>query len=594
MLKSNIEFKNGTPYICIDGVLHAPLAYTTYFEERGEYADFINSGYKMFFVNVSFTDLPINNTTGFTPFWTGVFETEVPDYAAVDATVRQILALCPDAFIFPRINVAMPRKWIAEHPYETVATPTGNRESMCSELFRLDGAMLLQTLVEHIRSSDYAHRIAGYQLCGGTTQEWMHHDLFGSFSDMGLEKFRLYVQQKYGNEHPAVPTRADFKDGTNNETVSRYGAFCCETAATTVCHFAKKLKEYICNEQIVGVFYGYHAFVNDYLWGLHGMRFLIDSPYIDFFSSPCAYDCNRNFGVDWGDMFATASVKLHGKLCFIECDIRTYLTRRMQDARPGRYTDDFYGLYDAHGNKTVWCGPETAELSLSALRKAFAHQLVNGSGIWWFDMWGGWYHDDVLLADLAKMKTLARAAEEKNSSQYPSAETVVFIDEAAYLNNPRGSDFTHCVNRTRLAMGNTGIPFDILMTEDADKVLHKYKAAVFTAPLPSESGKNAMVLCEKCNIPALLPDSAKSFFSTQELRDFLTENGVHCYNADGNVIYCGRGFVGIHAVRDGEVTISLPAKYKVKPLFGAAFADCETENIKLFMQKYHTAVFELL
>ena len=47
------------PYIKIDGELHAPLAYTAYFEECAEYSDFIKSGYRMFFVNVSFTDLPI-------------------------------------------------------------------------------------------------------------------------------------------------------------------------------------------------------------------------------------------------------------------------------------------------------------------------------------------------------------------------------------------------------------------------------------------------------------------------------------------------------------------------------------------------------
>ena len=40
MHKSSIAFKNNIPYISIDGELHAPFAYTAYFEERGEYADF--------------------------------------------------------------------------------------------------------------------------------------------------------------------------------------------------------------------------------------------------------------------------------------------------------------------------------------------------------------------------------------------------------------------------------------------------------------------------------------------------------------------------------------------------------------------------
>ena len=74
MLRSCIKFKNNKPYVSVDGELYAPLAYTTYFEECGEFSDFIKKGYKMFFVNVSFTDLPINNSTAFSPFLTGVFE----------------------------------------------------------------------------------------------------------------------------------------------------------------------------------------------------------------------------------------------------------------------------------------------------------------------------------------------------------------------------------------------------------------------------------------------------------------------------------------------------------------------------------------
>ena len=34
-MNSFIEFKNEKPYISVGGDLHYPLAYTTYFEERG-------------------------------------------------------------------------------------------------------------------------------------------------------------------------------------------------------------------------------------------------------------------------------------------------------------------------------------------------------------------------------------------------------------------------------------------------------------------------------------------------------------------------------------------------------------------------------
>ncbi len=594
MQKSKIEFKNGIPYISINGNLHSPLAYTAYFEECAEYHDFSDAGYRMFFVNVSFTDLPINNFTGFTPFRTGVFEKDEPDYCEFDDTVHRILSECPDAFIFPRINIAMPRWWIENNPYETVETPTGKRESLYSDLFLRDGANLLLRLVSHIRSADYSDRIAGYQLCGGITQEWMHHDLFGSFSETGLEKFRMWLEEKYGISDAQKLLKSDFSSGTYNETVSLFGKFCCEKAAKTVEHFSKALKEYINNEQIVGVFYGYNAYVSDYLYGLHGLRFIIDSPYIDFFSSPCCYDDNRNLGVDWGDMLTSESLKIHGKLYFVECDIRTHLTRRMQDSRPGFYPDNIYNLYDENGNKTVWCGPDTPELSLSAVRKAFAHQITKGNGIWWFDMWGGWYHSQEIMSELKKLKNIADSSKEKNSDIYPSAQTVVFIDEKAYLNIPRGNRLCNTVNHIRVRMGVTGIPFDLCMVEDAEKVLHKYRAAIFTAPVPSESGQNAVKLCQSMNIPYIQSSIEKPFYEENELRDFLVPSGVHCYNSDGNVIYCGNGFLGIHAADNGKVTVKLPAKYTVRALSDIGFPECETDTISINMKKHDTAIFELI
>lgn len=594
MLKSSIEFINGKPFVSVNGELHYPLAYTSYFEECAEYYDFIQKGYRMFFVNVSFTDLPINNITGFSPFNTGVFEEDKPDYSEFDERVEGILSACPDAFIFPRINIAMPRKWIADNREECVETPSGMRESLYSDKFLRDGGELLVTLVSHIRNADYSDRIAGYQLCGGTTQEWFHHDLLGSFSEKGLQKFRKWMYERYNVTEIPDFTKEDFGKAEIFETEKCFGEFSCEMAAKTAEHFSRILKEYIGSEQITGVFYGYNVFLNDVLWGHHGLRHIIDSPYIDFFSSPCGYDDGRRLGIDWSDMLPTASLKVHNKLYFVECDIRTFLTKRMQDSRPGRYPDDIYLQTDSNGNKTVWSGPEDLTLSVSAIRKAFAHQLTNGSGVWWFDMWGGWYRDNNIMCELEKMKDIAELSKKKASYAYPSFETVMFIDEAAYFNNPRGSQFCHSVNIIRNEMGKLGIPFDICMVEDAEMVINKYKAAIFTAPLPTENSIKATELCEKLNIPYLCASTEKSYYNRKELYEFLVSSDVHCYNSDGNVIYCGNGYIGIHAVDEGNVRISLPKRFNVRPLFCDRFLECETDVIDIEINKYETYLFELI
>ncbi len=594
MLKSKIEFTNGKPMIIIDGTPHFPLAYTAYFDECGEWADFAKSGYRMFFVNVSFTDLPINNFTGFTPFRTGVFEGEIPDYTEFDKNVRRIVSLCSDALIFPRINIAMPRKWIEENPDQTVITPKGGaRESLYSEKFRQDGAQLLKTLVTHIRESDYADRIAGYHLCGGITQEWMHHDLYGSFSDMGVRKFAQWVREKYGIEEIKTPERSDFCGGKFSEDYRIFSEFCSEEVTKTVEHFAKSLKELINSEQIVGVFYGYNSFVNDPLFGLHGLRHIINSPYIDFFSSPCCYDGNRHLGIDWGDMVPPDSLKLHGKLYFVECDIRTHLTRRMQLSRPGEYPEDIYATVDENGNKTVWSGPDTLALSLSAIRKAFAHQLTKFSGIWWFDMWGGWYHSEKIMAELSHLRRVYEDLHGIDTSDLPRAETALFVDERAYANFARETYLRDTVNSIRVALGNSGIPFDMYMTEDAEKVLKNYRAAIFTAPIPSQSGRATVELCKKLGTPFISSSEEKPFFTTEELRDFLVNAGVHCYNTDGCVVYCAGGLLGVHTVCDGETKITLPEKLKVTPLTDGTGKESETQVITFTAKEHETFLFKL-
>ena len=75
MLTSLIRLRAGSPVLYIDGQPTAAMAYTTYFEERNRYEDFVAAGYRIFFVNASITALPIKSAaTGFTPFRVGVFE----------------------------------------------------------------------------------------------------------------------------------------------------------------------------------------------------------------------------------------------------------------------------------------------------------------------------------------------------------------------------------------------------------------------------------------------------------------------------------------------------------------------------------------
>ena len=604
MLTSCVESVCEKPILKIEGTPVAAMAYTTYFEERSRYEDFIEAGYRIFFVNASFTSLPINSAkTGFTPFRAGIYEDEEhPDYSEFEDAVRKILKKCPDAVIFPRVYVSMPKRWVKDHPEETVPTlKGGDREMLFSEKFREDGAALLRRFVRHVKASDYASRVGGWQLCGGQTQEWFHHNLNGCLCPNAEKYYRRWVKEKYGADGAVLPSTEVFesKNGSvlqNDENAKRYVRFSEESVAENIDFFAKTVKEEADFSQVVGLFYGYTFEHNkSVLFGSHGLGRLISSPYVDFFSSPNAYTQNRAFGIDWADMIPVDSVKHHGKMAFIECDIRTYLTMGVQESRPGVYPLDIYPV----GKSSVWSGPPTPEGSREALRKCFAHQITKASAIWWFDMWGGWYADLLLMDELKRMLIIYE--EEPNRFEDPlKAEAVFFADEKGYENLLSNSSAlsTHFekgrgIIGSRTSMGLTGAPYDSCMTEDAEALLDRYKAAVFPFPVPSEAGERAIALCRERKIPYLAATPDHDTLTPEEIRAFLKENRVHLYTENRDVVYAGQGYLALHSTVAGEKTLALPRPMRVVPVFGANLSAQTTDRITFFLAENATALFRV-
>ena len=598
MLKSFIKTRFGTPTLYVENQPIAAIAYTTYFTERSCCEDFIKAGYKIFFVNASFTSLPINSLrTGFTPFRIGIYENDSsPDYSEFEDEVEKILSVCHDAIIFPRLYVSMPKSWVAENAQECILTNKGGlRESLFSEKFRKDAEKLIIRFINRAKASNYADRIGGWQICGGQTQEWFHHDYLGSLSPAALSQYSEWIKKNYGNAEAHLPEKSDYDfkdDGVNkDENSRRYALFCNEKVAESVDFFASVIKRETEFSQVVGTFYGYLYENNGtVLFGTHGLSNIIDSPNLDFFSSPNAYIENRRFGIDWADMIPVDSLVFHGKLPFIECDIRTYLTKAIQDVRPGEYPDD---IYRGQNGKSLWIGPPSRELSLCAIRKSFAHQLTKKAAVWWFDMWGGWYDDPLLMGELEKMKNIYDADLERSDFSYPEAEVAFFADEQAYANFLNDSPQLSSIPQTRTLMGNTGAPYRTLMVEDAEKLIGSFKAAIFPFPIPSERGKSAIAACKRQGIPYLCASMEHYPLSFEEIKDFLIANEIHLYSEENDVVYLGNGYVGLHSDKGGPKKLRLPSSFRITAIFGADFKSQITDVIEFEFQDNGTALFSL-
>lgn len=582
MKESKLVHKNGNPIFLIDGQETPPLAYITYFEENNDYRLFAEKGFRLFTVSVSLSDQPINADSGFKPYAGGVFDKKGhPDFSAADASIKTIVGACPDAYIFPRVYICMPQWWIDENPTETIPVAHGKRrEALYSQKFREDAAEMLVELIEHFRTFEYADHIIGYHISGGGTQEWFHVDRNGSYHENALPYFSQYLNRKIeklpdldGMYHSRV---------IEDPLLSKYIRFASDCVAQTVEYFCKVAKEALENKQLVGVFYGYALEVPWPLWGTHSLTKLLDCPYIDFFSSPNSYVNGRSLGIDWPDMMPADSIKLHGKMSFIECDVRTYLTVSPREARKGC---DPYNSYIGD----LWDGPPTEALSVYAVRKSLARQLTHKHGLWWFDMFGHWYSTPALMDEM-KLSQQLYHQNRNDMPEYP-VEVALFVDENAYSKIGEAHPQYNLIRSMREHWGKMGAPLSVFLTCDFDKIdwaKSAYKAVFFMIPEGEEFVSKTKKVLDSHQIASLYITEVTN---ADELRRFLKDSGVFILCESNDVLYFGNGFAALHSATAGEKTVFLPEVLVCTDVVSNATQ--KTSTLSFYCKQFETKIFSL-
>ena len=583
--RSYVGDYGGVPTLFVNGAPFPAAAYMTYLEEYNDYASFAGAGYRLFSVPVLCAGRWINSAVDGKPFHSGIFDKkDAPDFSALDASVRRVLSACPEAYIFPRINLSAPLWWIAEHPESTDGT--GKRELLFSEAYRALADKMLRTVIRHIQSSDYAPHIVGYQLAGGNTEEWFHFDLNGGYCENAIPAFNAYLDARCaGCGFTGLPDLSPLKAPGplhNDEHLARYLEFANRAVADTIRGLCAAAKEETGGTLAVGTFYGYSLEVSSPLWGTHALRALLDCGDVDFICSPNSYIGTRAPDADWTEMYPADSVRLHGKLCLQECDVRTHLTRPLSEAAPEYDPEKRYAA-------PIWQPLKSKELAIGMLRKTFCRQLIRGNGFWWFDMWGGWYRDPELLMELEQMRKIyseSLARPDRKSV----AEFAVFVDETAYRQMTE-SPLRDVPYRQREQLGRMGAPYDVYDAGDFETVYKRYKAVLFASACLTELLLRAKALCGENRVPCLAVSEAKPLFSPSELRDFCKTNGVHLYCETDDIIYVNGNYLAVHATGDGVKTVSLGGVYSYRELLTERGARGKSETLRIRMKKNETALF---
>lgn len=534
-ITSSVVTKNGRQLLCVNGREIDSVAYITYLPKNNRYRTFAEVGYRLFSTCVFFGSNSLNSTSGLEVFSKGLFDGETPDFSHFDRDVHNILQVCPNALIFPRVNVGLSREWEASHPDELNDTgadtlPHIRRACFSSDVWASEVERLLGLLIAHIESSDFCDHIIGYQVAGGNTEEWFPYDHHGSVGKRSREKFAAQVA--CGRE----------------DSEYEYQRFLSEITAARICQFAAHVKSLTDRRLVVGTFYGY-TLEKCYRYFCHNdLRQVLECPDIDFICSPVSYAETRRAGRNHSYMLALHSLKLHGKLYFSENDTRTHLSRAYSDLP--RYQGP------------IWFGPDR-ETTLEILKMHFARALVHGHASWWFDMWGGWFDDPLYMDFMKRARQISNTAIGRSAKS--RAEVALLFDERAVASFADDDKTPQKIlYDIREVLGKTGVPYDLYLTSDYNAIRSNYKAFVLLEPCVTEDSER---IKKETNAPLFTVTIENSDVTAEALRAFYKEAGVWLWSEDDAVVYASESHLFLHTVHDGEQVIHLPDGTKWIDLF---------------------------
>ncbi len=506
---------NGKPTLFVNGKPYFPMAYRSYFPKQFRYRNMRESGIRFFSPSITLGD-----------GWYGAYRNgkvrldkkgiwDAPgkiDFDTLDKSIQEILAVAPDAFIFPRIYCDAPSWWSSFHPAETNRTYNGlpMRQSFSSLVWREETAEVLRKIVHHIRQAPYAAHVIGLHVTAGETEESCHYEWLGpsDYSLAAQKRFKEWLLRRYHDESnvkrhlgkplseitiPSPHERArtdcgDFLDPVTSRLVVDYNTFRGEEILISLEYLCRAIKGESGGKLLTGVFYGYCLLSH---WRDHSaLSQALKSPYIDFFSNTNGAGRGTVIGAhDMHFLSATDSIQEAGKLFYYEADTRTSMSKWISELRP---EIDPYHEYDTVG----WLGPETMERTLELLKAVFSRVICTGSAHWWFDLWGGWYDHERILELFREMQKVGD--ESLHLPRKSVAQVCVIVDDKSRLYYGLGRNVNAWVPAQLNEIGRIGAPYDVRLIDDLNHVdVSQYRLLIFLDTILLTQ-HNLQILRKKC------------------------------------------------------------------------------------------------
>jgi hypothetical protein len=514
-----VEQRAGRPRLFLDG---KPVPWAFYVGpfwnwQDAQIADFRNAGVRVYLVPLVLG----RNVYADRGPWLGPNQY---DFAEVDDLLWRVLRVDPQGYVLFYMGCDPYQSWGAENPEDVTWDQNGKKAivhmhpkrwgddpqpperfgpSLVSPKLRSDTAATLRELVKHVESSEAGKAVIGYHVAGSNDGQWFHWEKFteddlhlSDYSPGAILSFREWLTRRYGGdvqalrkawnqptvtfETAAAPSGdrvwADgFLLGAKTQgDIADFSCFHSEGVAETVDGLAEVLKEATPRPILCGTYYeDITCNSNSHV----ALRLHLQSQGIDYLSGPAAYGI-RMPGCQGAVRSVFGSTLLHGK---------TYLTE--QDWR------SFKSYPDSAENNFSWGRAETAEAHNAMVRRECGMMLAFGLGTWWYDMSGGWFHDDGIMRGIAE--ALRAFQRDLPIDEPPQADLAVFVSEDSnHWVAPKAQGFARYqgILDQIHQLNTSGVPYRLYLQSDLpNPKLPDHKAYIFLNPYIMSEAERAAV-----------------------------------------------------------------------------------------------------
>jgi len=275
--------------------------------------------------------------------WWGEGDTILTD--VLDHEALRVAKHFPDAYFMWTLVCRFPADWRSNNPDEMCqdenGLPNGGRYSLASLKARQDFEKQMVKAIEYLENSPYANRIIGYRIAGGYTVEWLGWESASGkaldFSPAGKKAFAAFAAEKYPQlDNFAVPSGAERNsldgksllwDQKKHLKTIAYNDFSSNTTADFMLHLARKAKELVGKDKVIGTYYGYvstlHHTGRSQYRSHYALKKVLDANTVDYIMSPNSYPL-RDMGETCGEMKPFATLLKNNIIPVCEDDTRTH------------------------------------------------------------------------------------------------------------------------------------------------------------------------------------------------------------------------------------------------------------------------------